>query len=161
VNPATSNTRGAKTCTWPNGGDSRGGMMPTTCHGWPLRVMVSLTTDARPPKRVCHNSWLMMQTAGPLGKSSSAVKLRPTAGRTPSVEKNEPLTRKPFSCSGSPLPVSVKLSKAESPIEVNERACCRSSSYRGHEMAGAFRLSCGLLVQMATSDEGLGIVTGL
>ena len=87
--------------------------MPTTCHGWPLRVMVSPTSDARPPKRVCHSSWLMMQTAGPLGRSSSAVKLRPTAGRMPSVGRNEALTRRPFSCSGSPLPVSVKLSNAE------------------------------------------------
>ena len=42
-------------------------MMPTTCHGWPLSVMFSPTTYSRPPKRVCHSSWLMMQTAGPFG----------------------------------------------------------------------------------------------
>jgi len=31
----------------------------------------------------------------------------------------------------------------------------------GHEIAGALKLSCGLLVQIATSDDGSGIVTGL
>ena len=77
---------------------------------------------SRPPKRVCHSSWLMMQTAGPFGRSSSAVKLRPRAGRMPSVGKNVALTRWLLSCSGSPLPVSVKLSNAEMPIDENDCA---------------------------------------
>ena len=97
-------------------------MMPTTCHGCPLSVIVSPTIVARPPNRVCHSSWLMMQTAGPFGRSSPAVKLRPRAGRTPSVGRNVALTRWPFSCSGSPLPVSVKLSNAEMPIDENDVA---------------------------------------
>jgi len=94
-------------------------MTPTTSHGWPLSVIGVLMISARPPNRDCHNSWLMMQTAGPFGRSSSAVKLRPRAGRMPSVGKNDALTRWPFSCSGSPFPVSVKLSKAEMPTDAN------------------------------------------
>jgi len=69
-----------------------------------------------------------MQASGPFGKSSSAVKLRPMAGRMPSVGRNDALTRRPFSCSGSPLPVSVKLSNAEMPIELSVRAPSRISS---------------------------------
>ena len=36
VRPPISNTRGANTCTCRNGGVSCGGMMPMTCHDWPL-----------------------------------------------------------------------------------------------------------------------------
>ena len=36
----------------------------------------------------------------------------------------------------------------------------RTSSYFGHDIAGALKLSCGLLIQSATSDAGLEIVTG-
>src|SRR5262249_32285486 len=114
----------------------------------------------RPPNRVCHSSWLITQTDGPFGRSSLAEKLRPRAGRTPSVGKNVTLTRRLFNCSGSPLPVSVKLSNAEMPTDESERASSRISSYRGHETAGALKFSCGLLVQIATSDEAFGIVTG-
>ena len=96
--------------------------MPTTCQDWPLSVMFSPMMDARPPKRVCHSSWLMMHTAGPLGTSSSAVKFRPRAGRIPIVGKNVALTRCPLSCSGSPFPVSVKLSNAEIAIDENDFA---------------------------------------
>src|SRR5215831_11369432 len=102
----------------------------------------------------------MTHTDGPFGRSSPGEKLRPTAGRMPSVGKNVALTLRPFSCSGSPLPVSVKLSNAERPIDENDRAWSRISSYRGHEIAGALKFNCGLLVQIATSDEGFGIVTG-
>jgi hypothetical protein len=70
----------------------------------------------------------MMQTAPPFGRSSSAVKLRPSAGRIPSVGRNVALTRWPFSCSGSPFPVSLKLSNAEMPIEENAVALARISS---------------------------------
>ena len=128
VRPPTSNTRGANTCTWLNGALSRGGMMPTTSHGWPLSVMVSPTICSRPPNRVCHSSWLRMHTAGPFGRSSSRVKLRPRAGRMPSVGKKDALTRWLLSCWGSPLPVSVKLSNAEMPIDENDVACARISS---------------------------------
>ena len=65
---------------------------------------------------------LITQTDGPFGRSSLAEKLRPTSGRMPSVGKNVALTRRPLSCSGSPLPVSVKLSNAEMPTDENVRA---------------------------------------
>src|SRR6266540_1133618 len=103
----------------------------------------------------------MTQTAGPLGRSSSAVKLRPTVGTTPSVGKNVALTRSPFNCSGSPLPVSVKLSNAEIPTDENNVACARISSYFGQDSAGALKFSCRLFVQIATSEDGSEIVTGL
>ena len=68
-------------------------MMPTTCHGWPLSVIVSPTmagaaAEARLPQLVAEDA-----DRGPLGASSSAVKLRPRAGRMPSVGKNVALTR--------------------------------------------------------------------
>ena len=47
----------------------------------------------------------------------------------PSVGKNDALTRWLLSCSGSTLPVNVKLSNAEIPIDVNDRAWSRMSSY--------------------------------
>src|SRR5581483_8828184 len=75
--------------------------------------------------------------------------------------RNVQLTRRPLSCSGSPLPVSVKLSKAETPIDENDRDWSRSSSYRGHEIAGALKFSCGLFVQIATSERASGMLTGL
>ena len=78
----------------------------------------------------------------------------------PSVGKKVALTRWPFSCSGSPLPVSVKLSKAEMPMEENDLACDRISWYRGHDTAGALKFSWGLFTQSATSDEDFGIATG-
>jgi hypothetical protein len=64
----------------------------------------------------------MMHTAGPFGASSAAVKLRPCAGITPSVGKNDGVMRRPFNCCGSPLPVSVKLSNALSPTDENDEA---------------------------------------
>ena len=36
--------------------NGRGGVMPTTSHGWPLSVMLWPTRSSRPPKRPCHNS---------------------------------------------------------------------------------------------------------
>jgi hypothetical protein len=101
------------------GGLSRGGITPTTSHGWPLSRMVSPTIVSRLPKRVRHNSSLRMHTAGPLGRSSSAVKLRPRAGTMPRVGRNVAVTRRLFSCSGSPFPVSVKLSNAELATDEN------------------------------------------
>ena len=77
-----------------------------------------------------------MQTAGPLGASSSAVKLRPSAGPTPSVGRNDALARNPTSCSGSPLPVSAKLSNADTPIDANDVAWALNSWYLGHATAG-------------------------
>ncbi len=103
-------------------------MIPTTSQGWPLRVIVRPMARSLPPKRVCQSSWLMMHTAGPFGMSSASEKLRPRAGRMPSVGRKEALTRSPFSCSGSPLPVSVKLSNAEIPTASKVRAPRRISS---------------------------------
>ena len=40
----------------------------------------------------------------------------------PSVGRNVWLTRRPFNCSGLPLPVSAKLSNAEMPIDANDVA---------------------------------------
>ncbi len=102
-------------------------MTPTTSHDRVLSVMVSPTIEAREPNRVCHSSWLMMQTDGPFGTSSAAEKLRPSAGMMPSVGKNVALTRRPFSWSGSPFPVSVKLSKADTPTDENDVACAATS----------------------------------
>ena len=61
VSPPTSKTRGANTCTWPNGGLRRGGRMPTTCHGWPFSVIVSpisdpATAEARLPQLVADDA---------------------------------------------------------------------------------------------------------
>jgi hypothetical protein len=69
-----------------------------------------------------------MQTFGPFGTSSSGVKFRPCAGATPSVGRKLALTRRPFNCVAFPEPVSVKLSKAERPIESNDFVYARSSS---------------------------------
>jgi hypothetical protein len=48
--------------------------------------------------------------------------LRPCAGITPSVGKNDGVMRRPFNCCGSPLPVSVKLSNALSPTDRKRRS---------------------------------------
>ena len=103
----------------------------------------------------------MTQTAGPFGTSSSAVKKRPRAGTTPSVAKNAPLVRSPESCSGSPVPVTVKLSNALMPNEANDWTRSRRNSNRGHETDAAGALSCGLLLRTATSVDGEGSVVGL
>ena len=103
-------------------------MTPTTCHATPFSVIASPTIDGRPPNRACQSSWLMMHTAGPFGRSSSAVKLRPSAGMMPSVGRNVESIRWPFNCSGSPLLVSEKLSNAEIPTEAKTRVPARISS---------------------------------
>ncbi len=56
---------------------------------------------------------------------------------------------------------SRKLSNADKPIDEKAWTPARSSWYRGTEIDGVWVLRCGLLNQIATSDEGSGIVTGL
>lgn len=74
--------------------------------------------------------------------------------------RNVEVTRKPVSCVAPVSPASRKLSNADKPIDENARTSVRSSAYRGTELDGVWTLRWGLLNQIATSDDGSGIVTG-
>jgi hypothetical protein len=62
------------------------GITPTIANALPLRSMVCCKTSARPPKLRRQNGSLRM-AAVVAGVSSSGVKVRPIAARTPSVSK--------------------------------------------------------------------------
>src|SRR5262245_13851732 len=102
----------------------------------------------------------MMHTAGPFETSSSFVKFRPRAGSTPRVGKKVALALSPFSCSGSPFPVNVKLSNVVMAIDENDLALEIDSAYRVQDTDGTSPVNWGFLVTMLTNESGSGMVTG-
>jgi hypothetical protein len=83
------------------------GSTPTIVSGSLLVVSARPTIVGSPAKRRCQNAWLRSATRGALKRHSSAVKLRPSSGVTPSRSRKLSDTPTLRRRSGSPAPVSV------------------------------------------------------
>ena len=68
-----------------------------------------------------------MTMTGALVRSSSSVKVRPMAGRTPSTSKKFRLTRRPRICSGGPSEVTLAEPPRVAAMPENDR-CSRFQS---------------------------------
>ena len=103
----------------------RSGMMPTSVVGVPFRVNTRLTMAGSCPNRVVHSRWLMTNTGGAPGFSSSRVSVRPMAASAPMNEKVLPDVKPPMNCS---VPCGVDQSTSSPPpaiVSENDVACSR------------------------------------
>ena len=81
-----------------------GAVTPTIVYGCPFTVIERPTAEGSAPNRVAQNEWLSTAAACPPGaRSSSSVKSRPAAARTPRTGKYLPETSSPLTRSGCTL----------------------------------------------------------
>ena len=76
---------GRRISAWPPGIAKPAGRTPITGIRLPFRSMVRPMAPGSAPKRRVQTSWLMIATGGAPRTSSSGVKSRPRASRTPNV----------------------------------------------------------------------------
>ena len=97
-----------------------------------------------------------MQTAGPFGRSSSAVKLRPRAGRMPSVGREAGADALAVQLLGIAVAGQREVvERRDADRRERLRVIADAPRSAATTRAGALKLSCGLFAQIATSDDGL------
>jgi hypothetical protein len=94
-------------------GAKPGPSTPITVYGSLPSTRALPTRVASPPKRRSQSVWVITTTRGPFGRSSSAVKMRPTSMGAPNRRKYSAETWSALSCSGS-MPVKLMLLGEES-----------------------------------------------
>jgi hypothetical protein len=99
------------------------GITPTTVYGSLSIVIVRPMMFGSPPYRLCHKPSARIATWPVPGWFSSAVKVRPKRGFTPSVPKKFQLTRAPSTNVGSPFPVRLNAHEAQAVVCSNDVFC--------------------------------------
>src|SRR5215468_10803236 len=93
-----------------------------TCRGSPLIEIVLPTMPGSPPYCPCHRPY--PRTTGPsIRLSSSAEKVRPRSGETPTSGTRLAVTRAPLTSRGAAPPVSVLETRPYAPIASKLRLC--------------------------------------
>ena len=91
------------------------GSTPMISRGRPSRMIRRPMVARSPPNLVCQYWYDSTTVSGPSGESSFLSNSRPSAGCTPSIGKTPSVTSMPRTSSGSPAPVTLKVSPPHIP----------------------------------------------